>query len=241
MTPVTSGPPIVLTATIVPLGSDPNGAFCRQRRAEYLRALRFYLQFARVYFLENSGYDLLNDPDFNELPGLQLRKFTPSQFADRGKGFQEFEMLDQWMAQEEPLPGRWLKITGRYLVINIEQILKECGARSRFELLIDQTSRSEMARTYLFCTTSDFYRKEISGLYKACDDTRGDYIERVLFKVLQTFGPETCRFFLRQPRMIATAGSSGNAFPSGYLQAAIKTALRLINSLFEKRYLLYPK
>jgi hypothetical protein len=39
--------------------------------------------------------------------------------------------------------------------------------------------------------------------------------------------------------MIATAGSSGQAFPRGRVQAAIKTGLRLINAFFEKRYLLY--
>jgi hypothetical protein len=106
---------IVLTGTIIPNTTlhtqyvDPEA-----RRQDYLNAIHFYRNFAPVYFLENSSYDLKGDRAFQAIPKVTVHQFNASSPA-RGKGFQEFEMLDQWIAIEPNLPKRWVKITGRYL------------------------------------------------------------------------------------------------------------------------------
>jgi hypothetical protein len=233
--------PIVLTATVIPNQvvaagtSDPE-----TRLAEYTKSLKFYLQFAPVIFLENSGYPLERHPEFAETARLRVKKFAPSANPERGKGYQEFEMLDAWLAAEPQPPARWLKISGRYRMENIRAILHECTGESRSELIIDQTPRSDKARTYLFCVTTAFYQKQIAGAYLECDDRNGNWIEPVLFRKFKT-APEKISSFKIQPLVLATSGGDGRAFPKGRLQWQVKQTLRSLNRLADKKYLWYSR
>jgi hypothetical protein len=233
--------PIVLTATIIPNQVVAAESNPETRLAEYLNALQFYRQFAPVIFLENSGYPLERHPEFAETARLRVKKFAPSANPERGKGYQEFEMLDAWLAAEPQLPARWLKISGRYQLHNIAAILGECRTESRGELIIDQTARTGLSRTYSFCVNTDFYRQQLAGLYQQCDDRTGEWIERVLFRKLKTTAAGEVRLFVTQPRITAIAGSSGVAFPSGRGQWLCKQMLRNLNRLVDRKYLWYPK
>jgi hypothetical protein len=234
--------PIVLTATIVPKQVIAAGTGNRESRlAEYLNALQFYRQFAPVIFLENSGYPLERHPEFAETSRLRVKKFAPSANPERGKGYQEFEMLDAWLAAERQPPARWLKISGRYQLHNIADILEECRTEARSKIIIDQTARTGMARTYSFCVSSDFYRQQLAGLYRYCDDRTGEWIERMLFRKLKTAAAGDVRLFVTQSRINAIAGSSGAAFPSGRGQWLGKQMLRNLNRLVDCKYLWYPK
>src|SRR4051812_24120457 len=90
---------IVLTAAIVPTGLTAV-ADASERREQYLAAARFYARFAPVFFLENSGYDILNDQDFRAIKGLRLRPVAAQENGDRGKGYLEFHALDLWHESE---------------------------------------------------------------------------------------------------------------------------------------------
>jgi hypothetical protein len=232
--------PIVLTATIVPnqiaAASDPE-----TRMAEYLKTVTFYQQYAPVIFLENSPYPLERHPEFQTTSRLQVKRFAPSANPERGKGYQEFEMLDAWLAAEPQPPQRWLKITGRYLVVNVRDILAECAAEQTHALVIDRASRSRMARTYLFGTTSEFYGRVIAGLYRECDDRTGDWIERRLFAKLKRVTTEEARFFKTQPRLQARAGTDGSVFPTGRGQWLFKQGLRRLNRLVDQQQLWYSR
>jgi hypothetical protein len=92
--------PIVLTATVIPNGVTAAANNPEKRLEEYLAALNFYLSFAPVFFLENSAYPLETHPEFRQTDRLQVRRFKPSADPGRGKGYQEFEMLDAWMSSE---------------------------------------------------------------------------------------------------------------------------------------------
>jgi hypothetical protein len=233
--------PIVLTATIIPNQVAAVASNPETRLAEYLNTLQFYLRFAPVIFLENSGYPLERHPEFSETARLRIKRFSPSANSERGKGYQEFEMLDAWLAGEPQPPARWLKISGRYLLHNIDDILDECRMEPRHELIIDQTARAGMARTYSFCVNTNFYRRQLAGLYQQCDDRNGEWIERVLFRKLKTVPAGEVRLFVTQPRITAIAGSSGAAFPSGRSQWLGKQMLRNLNRLVDRKYLWYPK
>lgn len=233
--------PIVLTGTIVPNGvpgplSDP-----AERRQEYLDAIRFYRQFAPVYFLENSGYPLIDDPDFSEAEDFRVCQLSPSTKPERGKGYQEFEMLDAWIEGEQPVPDRWLKITGRYIVENIEDLLRESTNEKRVLLIIDQLRRSAKARTYLFSVDTTYYRAHLRGLYLRCNDQTGRWIEFVLYEALKSDAEASFRFFAHQPVICARAGSSGQEMRSSGSALLIKRLLRWINRRVNSRYLLYPK
>ena len=232
--------PIVLTATVIPNGvaaaGDP-----QFRLAEYVRTLKFYRQFAPVIFLENSNYPLEQHPEFRESPGLQVKRFPPSTNPGRGKGYQEFEMLDAWLDAEPQPPKRWLKISGRYQICNIDRILTECQADRRHSLIIDQLKHVMFARTYLFCVDTDFYRQRLRGIYLRCDDKTGNWIEHVVFREMENVPASVVRLLKTQPDLTATDGSSGKAFPSGRGQLLGKQILRSVNRLFDRKHLRYQR
>jgi hypothetical protein len=231
--------PVVLTGTIIPNVTGAASVNPETRLAEYRRVLQFCQQFAPVYFLENSSYPLERHPEFAGSPRLHIRRFAPSASPERGKGFQEFEMLDAWLAAEPQPPARWLKISGRYQLLNLAAILAECRREKNYSLLIDQVHRQQVARTYLFGTRTDFYQAHLKGLYRQCDDRTGDWIERVLFRELQKLPAGQVRLFQTQPRLRAQAGTSGTAFPTGKFPWFVKQCLRRVNRLVDERRLRY--
>ena len=233
--------PVVLTATIVPNVAVSASVNAETRLAEYREVLRFCQQFAPVIFLENSSYPLEQHPEFAGSPRLQVRRFAPSKTPERGKGFQEFEMLDAWLATEPDPPARWLKISGRYKVLNLPALLGECRRDQGRPLLIDQMRFQQWSRTYLFCITTSFFRSHLQGIYRQCDDRNGDHhcIERVLFRVLAQMPASQVRMFKTQPHLQAVAGSSGTVYPSGHFQWLVKQCMRSLNWLVDKRCLRY--
>ncbi|HEV2328289.1 MAG TPA: hypothetical protein VGY56_05815 [Verrucomicrobiae bacterium] len=232
---------IVLTATVIPNGVSAAASDPGKRLREYISALEFYLPFAPVFFLENSAYPLERHPEFQETGRLRVRRFQSSANPERGKGYQEFEMLDSWIASETPPPEQWLKISGRYQILNISGVLAECRRNANVGLLIDQLPRSAFARTYYFMARTDFYRRQALGMYRQCDDRNGNWIERVLFRKLKGLPADEVRFFGTQPRIRAVAGSSGASFPTGKSQWICKQILRRLNQLVDRRYLWYSK
>jgi len=233
--------PIVLTATVVPNGVVAASMAPQVRLAEYAQAVKFYVNHAPVIFLENSPYPLEQHAEFNATPRLQVRRFAPSAKPERGKGYQEFEMIDAWLAAESHPPERWVKITGRYQIRNIAVVLRECRADGRSGLIIDQVPRKGLARTYLFCASTAFYQEHLAGRYEECDDRQGEWIEHILFRKLKDLPAEEVHAFRTQPLLIATAGTAGLPFPSGQGQWRIKQSLRRINRLFDRKYLWYSR
>lgn len=233
--------PVVLTATITPNVTGSASLNPETRLAEYRQVLQFCQQFAPVIFLENSGYPLEHHPEFAESPRLRVRRFAPSASPERGKGYQEFEMLDAWLAAEPQPPARWLKITGRYQVLNLAAMLAECRRAQNSPLIIDQVARARQSRTYLFCADTAFYQQHIRGLFQRCDDRTGDFIERVLFRELKKSPQQAVCSFKTQPRICAVAGSSRSAFPTGIFQWRIKQSLRWLNRLVDQRRLWYSR
>lgn len=230
--------PVVLTGSIVPsTGPVHTAADIHRRRDEYLAAIDWYTARSEaVYFLENSTYDLGSDAAFSRHRNLHIRKMPPSITPERGKGYQEFEMLDAWVQSEFPPPKRWIKITGRYLVENIDKILAKCEADTIHSAIIDQVKRSKTARTYIFFTTTDFYLKCICGSYKQCNDASGAWIERVLYAIFCQ-RPEQLRFFPTKPQLLAIAGGSGISYPNSPITNCVKQVLRSLNELADKRRL----
>jgi hypothetical protein len=239
--PATPEIPIVLTATITPNVAGVSSGNSEERLAEYEKMVTFCQKFAPVIFLENSNYPLQQHAAFAETSRLRVYRFSPSFTPEFGKGFQEFEMLDAWLANEPEPPARWLKITGRYHLTNLNALLNECRREQNYSLLIDQLPKRGYARTHLFCTTTAFYLKYIKGLYRQCDDRKGDWIEYVLFRRLQQLPKEKLRAFKTQPDFIARLGSTGRNLPSGGFQWLAKQCLRRINHLVDERHLFYVR
>lgn len=234
--------PIVLTATIMP--NEVKDAVCdpEVRKAEYFRALEYYSNFSRqIYFLENSSYPLEGDSAPKALPNVRVCKFPMSSNPTRGKGYQEFEMLDHWASNVAAAPPKWLKISGRYLVSNIGDLLQECTSETDASLIIDQSARGQTARTHIFFTTNQYYQRVLTGLYARCDDRKGEWIEKVVFRTLKSTTRKEFRFFRTRPDLVARSGTTGEMYPSNPMSNTVKKALRAGNRVFDDRYLWFSR
>jgi hypothetical protein len=229
--------PLVLTATIVPNGDLGAHVDWRARRREYLSALDFYRRFGRVYFLENSSYDVLHDPDFLQRDDVVMRKFPSSPHASFGKGFLEFELLDQWFQQENDRPTRWIKITGRYRYTNIRGVLEECQEHDAAPVIVDQYRRTRRARTGIFCVDSHLYDTTLRGMYRECNDATGEWAERVMYRRLATLPATQVRLFGVEPGLHGISGTTGQEIWMGQSRQRLKTMARTLNRVFDQRYL----
>jgi hypothetical protein len=227
---------IVLTGTIIPNTTiltqyiDPEA-----RRQEYLNAIHFYRSFAPVYFLENSAYNLKSDCAFQDIPNVTIHQFKASS-PSRGKGFQEFEMLDQWINLKPNLPERWIKVTGRYIYPDFQKILNECIRNQNISLIINQYLFANHSDTALFCIKTDFYRKTIYGLYRLCDDSQGLLIEKVLNTKLKQLSKEDFKRFLSHLYCEGVAGHTGKTIRNRWVDS-LNSRIRDINYWVDRRYI----
>jgi hypothetical protein len=227
---------IVLTGTIIPnTVIDLKHVDPESRRQEYIKAIHFYRSFAPVYFLENSSYDLSKDRDFQDIPNVTIHQFNASS-PSKGKGFQEFEMLDGWVDIEPRLPKRWIKVTGRYLYPNFHRILDECIRSSSVQLIIDQYLFAKHSNTALFSIDTDFYVKNIYGLYSLCDDSQRLIIEKVLFKTLTQVPKKEFKRFSIDLRCEGIAGHTGREISNRWVDS-LNSRIRDINYWFDRHYI----
>jgi hypothetical protein len=229
---------IVLTGTIVPNVSILTKQIDWQhRRQEYLNSICFYKDFAPVYFLENSSYDLLGDPEFANMPNVSIRKLPMSNFSDRGKGFQEFEMLDRWLSTEQALPVQWLKVTGRYIYPNISAILAECHADRLSSMIINRYKFTQLADVALFYIRSEYYLEHILELYQKCDDRhKQSWIEKVMFLHLDRSSNDKLKIFKTPSNCIGISGTDGQNLQRRSIDR-LNAAIRSINYQFDRKYI----
>jgi hypothetical protein len=229
---------IILTAAIIVSTSADAVAEAGVRRQQYLTALHYYTRFAPVYFLENSGFDLLNDAEFRNIPGVRLRPIPAQDNENRGKGYREFHALDIWYETEKDPPQRILKITGRYLVANIAELLAECRDVPAGTLLFDRYHHDRVALTSLFSLSWTDYAKYLRGLYREVDDPAGVWIEHIVYRALAKV-PTSCCLFRHEPDVGGTSGSSGKEMRSGRVKFFLKQATRNVNRIFDYKYLYF--
>jgi hypothetical protein len=227
---------IVLTGTIIPNTTLHTEYFDPEaRRREYLKAIRFYRNFAPVYFLENSSYNLQEDSAFKNIQNVTVRHFKSSS-PSKGKGFQEFEMLDQWINLEPNLPKRWIKVTGRYIYPEFEKILNECIQNQDISLIINQYLFANHSDTALFCIKTDYYRNNILGLYRYCDDSQGFLIEKVINAKLKQLSNQDFKRFSSHLDCVGVAGHTGKSIRNEWIDG-LNSRIRDINYWVDRRYI----
>jgi len=226
---------IVLTGTIIPnvkinsVYNEPN-----KRKEEYLKCIRYYTQFSTVYFLENSVYPLQEDIDFQNIPNLIIRKFPPSSNPERGKGFQEFKMLDDWVTNETDNVENFIKITGRYFYPNFADIWQECQEKTQPKILINQYIMTH-AGVELFFTSKSFYKDAFSNLYLDCDERKDVIIETCVYKRLESLSKDEVQRFYSQTKCLGFSGTT--AKPLSKKLDSLNYFIRKVNYFFDKRYI----
>lgn len=203
---------LLITGTIVPNSIFVTHDNVEARLREYYEALLFYaLNFPNdsIFFLENSKYDFSTNKEFQKLfseKKITVIKFPVSDKFNQGKGYQEFEMLDGAIAKLQEKYDCFIKITGRYKVINLQQITNfPCKG-----LVIDCHKKTKVAQTNVFYVTTAFYNNYLKGLYLKADDSKGVFIEKIVYEKIKAENFENpVSLFPSNPVIIGTSGSYG--------------------------------
>jgi hypothetical protein len=224
---------ILLTGSIAPAVAFVALNDIAERRKQYLSALHFYRNFAPVYFLENSDYDVSRDPQFSDLSGVKIRKFEMLPDKGRGKGYQEFAMVDRWYDTEPTPPSRFLKITGRYILRNVVNLLAECRCAPKDTLLIDEYPGRRVALTSVFSADWKRYGQVMKGLYRQMDDSAGTWAEHVFYRALMR--EAGVQSFANEPDLAGISGSTGAALEDSRWKWAAKQISRTANRTITKR------
>lgn len=220
--------PIVITGTIIPQSNFVHFTDWQVRKRQYLDSLRYFCDDYKVIFLENSIYDFASDNSFdiNNLTVIKLRDAEEASYA-RGKGFQEFKMLDKYLS-DDGAPQRFIKLSGRRTLKQIAYFQKKYAESSCQWLDLWQNDR--FADTSFFCCDREFYNKHIRGLYLHANDAQGAIIERIVYDALETV--QNVKFHPTTPLYEGQHGTSGNALKGEH---HIPTqARRLFRSLLGK-------
>lgn len=177
---------LLITGTIIPNSNFVEHINVEQRRQEYIDGLVFYSsQFPNddLFFLENSAYNFDMDAEFHKLfmdKHITLMKFKESIHFNEGKGYQEFEMLDSAISQLEAKYDEFIKITGRYKVLNLKKITN----RKCVNLIADSHKMPKVTQTNVFYVSSKFYNTYLKGSYLKVNDSKGKFIEHVIYDIL---------------------------------------------------------
>lgn len=199
--------PIILTGTIIPNAIKTVHRNWKVRRNEYLDTIRYYKKFSKVYFIENSYYDLSHDSEFSNDEKFQYFKFEASEQFERGKGYQEFQMLDEFV-KHKLNEDCFVKVTGRYIYKNFGDLFSFLiRNKDKYDLIIDAFIRSKTARTSLFYVKKNAYLKRLQDSYLEMDDSVGVWAEHIIYRALKNFSSYT--FFPKVPILNATSGSTG--------------------------------
>jgi hypothetical protein len=203
---------LIITATI-----DPNSVLVthndvKQRRDEYLKALNYYLAHydGTVFFIENSSYKIDEDLMFQEIlkhTRLRVIKYPLSQEFAKGKGYQEFEMIDQTVKMIASDYDEFIKLTGRYLVTNFDQLKKQkCKG-----VVMDRHLKTKVAITSFYKCNINFYLKYLSNGFKEADDSNGVFIEHIIYQKLNKISNKQVSIFNSNPIFKGVSGSYGGS------------------------------
>jgi len=221
--------PLVMTAAIDPRGMTGLSVNAiAERVAQYRSTLDYYLgsgTFRQIVFVENSGYDLA---EFRELaasyPSVTV-EFISCDMNDfprhLGKSYGEMQILDYVVDHSELLrnAGEFIKVTGRFPILNIDQLLSEADHRRPWQLFCDCKDHrvydwlrlgwnGHAADTRFFIVSTDFYRRNFHGRYAELDDSAGKLVEGLFFQVARDQGriEPVIRRFRTEPEYSGKAG-----------------------------------
>jgi hypothetical protein len=222
---------LLVTGTIVPNSNFVAHKDAAQRRNEYMEALKFYRETMKdmsIYFLENSSYDFDNDKEFMEflkVKQVNLLKFPVSDKFREGKGYQEFQMLDEAVERLNKSYGIFVKVTGRYKVMNLPRLIAGING----EINIDLQKKFKVAQTNVFICRIEFYQQHIKGLYVKANDEGGMFIEKVIYgKLVNESLLDAVSMFAVNPEIEGVSGSYGGSLKRNPLKMMIRQVERKI-------------
>lgn len=204
---------LIITATITPNSNFVAQANPEERRTEYLEVLKYYIAnfSGDIYFAENSGYDFDDDDDafqtlFNQERVFSLN-FPQSNQIEKGKGYQEFEVLDAVVTQIENKYEEFIKVSGRYLTTNFKLLIDQKNPG----IIIDRHQKKKVAITSFFRCKVIHYQITLKSCYKEVDDSKGVFIEHIIYNKLKNLENDKIDLFIKTPIYKGISGSYGGS------------------------------
>jgi hypothetical protein len=226
---------IILTGTVKPNTILVSQSTPELRAKEYAAVLNHCSLYGLpVHFLENSDFDMESVPELATAVShalVTVHRFPLSKGFDRGKGYQEFEMIDRFFEKRQPDFSCFLKISGRYLLKNIPHILSAWENCSE-QMMVDMHARMRVAITGVFCCETEFYKQNISGLFLSADDSKGRFIEHVLYEELSTDKTLKTALFPLNPELEGISGSYGGSLSRHPMKMKVRNVERKLLSTF---------
>lgn len=247
---------ILLTGTIRP--SVKGGNFTIEERMNmYISTLRFYAKVIGkrypVVFVENSDVDLNCWKDeFANTLDLEILQFVPTKVENadfdnsQGKGYNEYLMIKKGLATSTTLKTctHFLKITGRYSMVNIIDILKEIEKKGNNSIFMGDikdtriyeligrrnTDSGHWGDSRFFVANIDFYKKEMIDCYKEMNDYNGKNAENFIYNLSKKYrnDPRFIHRYRTQVRFDGVCGLVTDSFSESYNspKARIKGQIR---------------
>jgi hypothetical protein len=221
---------IVLTATIRPNVDFVARADVDQRIEDYAKCISFYLENTSqpIVFAENSDFDPNKSPLFRPLLGhkrFYWHSIEPHSDLSKGKGFQEFYTLDQLVVSGF-CGDYFVKVTGRYLVRNAASLI----AKMDSPFHIDLHQKMKVAITGFFGVDTQFYRDYLLGKYVEADDTKGRFIEHVIYETIcENDLSRSVELLHENAQYEGVSGSHGNSMARNPYKMKMRSIERSIN------------
>ena len=222
---------ILLTATVKV--QVRGGNFSVEERAKmYADTLRYYSNVVGrkypIIFLENSDYDLSGmKKEFEgklDIEWIQLLPLEPIPFdGNKGKSYNEYLMIKEGILRSDKIKSctHFLKITGRYAMVNIPTMIKEiekCAEDKVFMGDIKDTNFHKWLgiKTYghwgdsrFWVAQVDYYKKELLDCYQEMNDcVYGKWAEHYLLRMARKFKADK-RFIFRFRNQVLFNGITG--------------------------------
>lgn len=229
---------ILLTGTIRPMVAGGNFSV-KERMDMYTSTLRYYSkELGKDYpivFVENSDVDIIGwNSDFKDSLNLEIIQFSP---ADKqkyegfntslGKGYNEYLMIKKGILASETLREctHFLKITGRYSMLNIKSIIKEVEKRIGDKNIVfmgdikdtciydligrKNTCSSHWGDSRFFVASIEFYQHEMIDCYKEMNDYKeNQWAEHYFLRLSRNYRKDP-RFIFRFRHQVQFDGVSG--------------------------------
>lgn len=222
---------ILLTATVKVQAMGGNFTVA-ERAKMYHETLKYYAQkIGKKYpiiFLENSDYNLTEfRRQFDSLLDIEWIQFSPFDsipfLPQKGKGYNEYLMIKEGILQSEKIKSctHFLKITGRYSMLNILKIIKEIERRANDKVFLGDvkdtniykmmglTNEGHWGDSRFWVANVDFYKKNMADCYLSMDDSRyGCWAEHYFLNLSRKYRCDK-KFIFRFHHQVQFDGVSG--------------------------------
>lgn len=236
--------PVLLTASVETRGMKGAKFSAIEREKMYVDTLNYYISDLSkrkgdfiLVFAENSGWDknaIMTKLEKADNVSIEYEALSPELFdQSKGKSYNEMLILDLITKRNKSIRDArgFFKLTGRFPILNLYQLMKEVDRRYREgQLQLYQDCKDHKVYEWLhlpinghaadsrfFAISLDFYDKYVRGKYKLLNDYEGKCVECFFLQVIREHKNESGVYgrFRTQAHFTGSGGHSlgnGNAF-----------------------------